>query len=130
MTDFNVEEAAKANAMTTTQGAPDGGVRAWLTVAGSSACFFVSFGWVNCIGVFQDYYLAHQLQAYTESEVSWIPALQSKCFLTLVSRILLAKLDPPVFFLCYVVAHSLARFSMITVPATSYAPVYFFTSSA
>ncbi|EXK24170.1 hypothetical protein FOMG_19091 [Fusarium oxysporum f. sp. melonis 26406] len=62
--------------MTTTERFPDGGVQAWLTVAGSSACLFVSFGWVNCIGVFQDYYLVYQLQAYTESEVSWIPSLQ------------------------------------------------------
>ena len=30
----------------------EGGSDAWLTVAGCSACLFVSFGWVNCIGVF------------------------------------------------------------------------------
>jgi hypothetical protein len=57
---------------------PDGGTKAWLTVAGASACLFVSFGWVNCIGVFQDYYQTHQLKDYTASDVSWIPALQSK----------------------------------------------------
>lgn len=56
---------------------PDGGAKAWLTVAGASACLFVSFGWVNCVGVFQDYYQTHQLQQYTSSEISWIPALQS-----------------------------------------------------
>lgn len=33
---------------------PEGGSEAWLTVAGCSACLFVSFGWVNCIGVFQN----------------------------------------------------------------------------
>lgn len=89
---------------------PDGGIEAWLTVAGSSACLFgkqtkygrhracletflkpllsqiyanhasllVSFGWVNCIGVFQDYYQQNQLRDYSTSDVSWIPALQSK----------------------------------------------------
>jgi len=36
---------------------PDGGTKAWLTVAGASACFFVSWGWINCIGVFQDYFM-------------------------------------------------------------------------
>src|ERR1700744_5614306 len=57
---------------------PDGGAQAWLTVAAASACFFVSWGlvflisrlsccrnganfwrsrWINCIGVFQDYYM-------------------------------------------------------------------------
>lgn len=56
---------------------PDGGAKAWLTVAGGSACLFVSFGWVNCIGVFQNYYQTHQLKEYTPSEIAWIPALQS-----------------------------------------------------
>jgi hypothetical protein len=55
---------------------PEGGAKAWLTVAGASACLFVSFGWVNCIGVFQDYYQTHQLKEYSASDISWIPALQ------------------------------------------------------
>jgi hypothetical protein len=56
---------------------PEGGARAWMTVGGASACLFVSFGWVNCAGVFQDYYQAHQLASYSPSEIAWIPALQS-----------------------------------------------------
>ena len=56
---------------------PDGGAKAWLTVAGASACLFVSFGWINCIGVFQEYYSTHQLKQYSASDVAWIPALQS-----------------------------------------------------
>jgi hypothetical protein len=55
---------------------PDGGAKAWLTVAGASACLFVSFGWINCIGVFQDYYQTHQLRQYSPSEIAWIPSLQ------------------------------------------------------
>lgn len=55
---------------------PDGGKKAWLTVLGSSACMFVSFGWVNCVGVFQEYYQANQLKAYSASDIAWIPALQ------------------------------------------------------
>jgi len=55
---------------------PEGGAKAWLTVAGASACLFVSFGWVNCIGIFQDYYQTHQLKEYSASEISWIPSLQ------------------------------------------------------
>lgn len=27
---------------------PDGGLQAWIVVAGSFLCLFVSFGWVNC----------------------------------------------------------------------------------
>lgn len=57
---------------------PEGGIKAWLTVAGASACLFVSFGWINCVGVFEEYYLTHQLSQYTPSKVAWIPALQSR----------------------------------------------------
>ena len=44
---------------------PDGGPQAWMTVAAASACFFVSWGWINCIGVFQDYFMrgGHDLSA-------------------------------------------------------------------
>lgn len=55
---------------------PEGGTRAWLTVSGASACLFVSFGWVNCAGIFQQHYQLNQLSAYTPSEISWIPAFQ------------------------------------------------------
>jgi predicted MFS family arabinose efflux permease len=74
----DVEKAEKApvNPWIDQSAFPDGGTKAWLTVAGSSACLFVSFGWVNCIGVFQDYYTTHQLSSYSQSEISWIPALQ------------------------------------------------------
>lgn len=55
---------------------PEGGTRAWLTVAGGWATLFVSFGWVNCVGIFQNYYQTHQLSEYSSSEIAWIPALQ------------------------------------------------------
>jgi hypothetical protein len=58
---------------------PEGGAEAWLTVLGSSACLFVSFGWVNCVGIFQQYYQTHQLSEYSASQIAWIPSLQSKC---------------------------------------------------
>ncbi|KAI1186431.1 major facilitator superfamily domain-containing protein [Nemania serpens] len=56
---------------------PDGGFRAWLCIAGGFCTVFSSFGWVNCIGVFQDYYQTHQLAAYSSSAVAWIPATES-----------------------------------------------------
>ncbi|KAK0654184.1 putative monocarboxylate transporter [Cercophora samala] len=55
---------------------PEGGIHAWMTVSGASACLFVSFGWVNCAGIFQSHYQANQLSNHTPSEISWIPALQ------------------------------------------------------
>lgn len=79
--DGELEDAEKAekpppNPWTDPKSFPEGGAKAWLTVAGASACLFVSFGWVNCVGVFQEYYETHQLKEYTASNIAWIPALQ------------------------------------------------------
>ncbi|KAI0126709.1 major facilitator superfamily domain-containing protein [Xylariales sp. AK1849] len=56
---------------------PDGGFQAWLCIAGGFCTIFSSFGWVNCIGVFQDYYQTHQLASYSSSDVAWISATES-----------------------------------------------------
>ncbi|KAI1373407.1 major facilitator superfamily domain-containing protein [Hypoxylon crocopeplum] len=56
---------------------PDGGFQAWFCIAGGFCTVFSSFGWVNCIGVFQDYYQANQLSSYSSSEVAWIPSMES-----------------------------------------------------
>ena len=48
---------APANPWADPSSFPDGGREAWSTVAGAAACFFVSWGWINCIGVFQDYFM-------------------------------------------------------------------------
>ena len=81
--DAELEDAEKAekpppNPWMDPKSFPEGGAKAWLTVAGASACLFVSFGWVNCVGIFQEYYQTHQLKEYTASDIAWIPALQSR----------------------------------------------------
>ncbi len=55
---------------------PDGGLEAWLVVVGGWCCLFVSFGWINCIGVFQEYYQEHLLSQYSSSTVAWIPSME------------------------------------------------------
>lgn len=55
---------------------PDGGSKAWLCVAGGAACFFCSFGWTNCIGLFEDYYIRGPLSDYSPGAVSWITSLE------------------------------------------------------
>lgn len=67
----------------TTREAPEGGLRAWLTVAGSAAALFVTFGWVNCIGLFQAQYEAHELRQYSSSEISWITSMECRLNLRL-----------------------------------------------
>ncbi|KAK7413061.1 hypothetical protein QQX98_008069 [Neonectria punicea] len=59
----------------------EGGARAWLTVAGSSAALFVTFGWINCIGLFQAQYEMDQLKEYSTSSVSWITSVEFFCML-------------------------------------------------
>ncbi|RDW63988.1 hypothetical protein BP5796_10490 [Coleophoma crateriformis] len=55
---------------------PDGGLEAWLVVAGAFCCLFVSFGWINCIGIFETYYLETLLSQYSSSTVAWIPSCE------------------------------------------------------
>ncbi|RKL42731.1 hypothetical protein BFJ63_vAg8426 [Fusarium oxysporum f. sp. narcissi] len=56
---------------------PDGGLQAWLVVAGGFFAVFASFGWINCIGIFQDYYEQNQLRSYSSSDVAWISSIES-----------------------------------------------------
>lgn len=56
---------------------PDGGLRAWLVVAGGYACLFCSFGWINAIGIFQAYYQTDLLKDYPPSTISWIISLET-----------------------------------------------------
>ena len=57
---------------------PDGGAKAWLAVLGAAAALFTSFGWTNCIGLFQEEYQSNQLKEYSSSTVSWITSVQCK----------------------------------------------------
>lgn len=55
---------------------PDGGLEAWLVVLGGWCCLFCSFGWINCIGIFQEFYQLDYLKQYSSSTVSWIPSME------------------------------------------------------
>ena len=55
---------------------PDGGFRAWSVVFGGWCCLFASFGWIMCMGIFQDFYEHNLLSNYSSSEIAWIPSMQ------------------------------------------------------
>lgn len=55
---------------------PDGGKDAWLCLLGGFCCLFCSFGWLNCLGVFQNYYQMNQLREYSPSTIAWIASLE------------------------------------------------------
>ncbi|KAK7205747.1 putative monocarboxylate permease [Myxozyma melibiosi] len=70
------EESNATDLLETTEHVyPEGGLAAWLTVAGAFCCMFCAYGWANAIGVFQDYYKTHQLSHLSESTISWIGSL-------------------------------------------------------
>jgi MFS family permease len=54
---------------------PDGGLRAWLVVFGSSLTIFTTWGLVNSIGVFQSYWQAHQLSHLEPTAIGWISSV-------------------------------------------------------
>ncbi|KAH8901393.1 riboflavin transporter MCH5 [Thozetella sp. PMI_491] len=57
---------------------PDGGLTAWLQVAGSFLCCFNSWGIVNSFGVFQTYYVTELLKdSSSPGAISWIGSVQS-----------------------------------------------------
>ncbi|KAK2011955.1 major facilitator superfamily transporter [Colletotrichum eremochloae] len=55
---------------------PDGGAEAWLVVFGGWAVLFCTFGLINCVGVFQAYYMQGPLSEYPPSTVAWITSVQ------------------------------------------------------
>ena len=57
-------------------GIPDGGLAAWSAVFGGWCVLFTSFGWVDCIGIFQSHYQTDQLRNYTPSTIAWITSVE------------------------------------------------------
>ncbi|KAF1841859.1 MFS general substrate transporter [Cucurbitaria berberidis CBS 394.84] len=58
---------------------PDGGKDAYLCLLGAACCLFCSFGWINCLGIFQNYYQRNQLRDYSPSTIAWIASLEIFC---------------------------------------------------
>ncbi|OAQ96528.1 hypothetical protein LLEC1_03089 [Akanthomyces lecanii] len=56
---------------------PDGGLRAWLVVAGGASIFFCCLGFGNSFGTFEAYYLAHQLQGQSPDNIAWIGSVSA-----------------------------------------------------
>lgn len=54
----------------------DGGGAAWLVVMGAWCSSFCSYGWINSVGIFQEYYATGPLKEYSASQIAWIPSLQ------------------------------------------------------
>ncbi|CAA7263258.1 unnamed protein product [Cyclocybe aegerita] len=55
---------------------PEGGTQAWLTLFGAFLFQYVTFGYINAFGVYQDFYIRSFLTDYTPSAIGWIGGTQ------------------------------------------------------
>jgi len=69
---------------------PEGGLRAWLVVAGAFLSLIPAFGFMTSIGTFQAYWSLHQLSQHSGSDIGWIPSLYT--YLTLALDICVGTL--------------------------------------
>jgi len=60
----------------TNDGPPDGGLKAWTTVAGATLILFGTNGYSYAFGVYEDYYTRTYLTNKSPSDISWIGSLQ------------------------------------------------------
>lgn len=56
---------------------PDGGLRAWLVIAGGASIFFCCLGFGNSFDTFEAYYLAHQLKGQSPDNIAWIGSVSA-----------------------------------------------------
>ncbi|KAH0848285.1 putative MFS monocarboxylate transporter [Fonsecaea pedrosoi] len=54
---------------------PDGGLRAWLVTVGAACITFSALGFTNAFGVFEEYYLSHQLTEKSPDDIAWIGSI-------------------------------------------------------
>ncbi|KAK7885406.1 hypothetical protein LTR67_010584 [Exophiala xenobiotica] len=54
---------------------PDGGFQAWLVTLGAAFILFSALGFANTFGVFQEYYMTHQLRGQSPDNIAWIGSL-------------------------------------------------------
>ena len=54
---------------------PEGGLRAWLVVAGSFVTLFCSLGMQSSIGVLQAHWESDQLKSYAPGTIGWITSV-------------------------------------------------------
>lgn len=70
------EAVLKAQGEDANMSFPEGGFKAWLCVFGGWWCTFITFGYLNAYGIFQDYYQQTTLSHKSPSQIAWIGAFQ------------------------------------------------------
>ncbi|KAL5341036.1 major facilitator superfamily domain-containing protein [Aspergillus crustosus] len=75
--------------------------RAWMAILGAFLALFCSVGFVNSYGVFQEYYLTHQLAHESESTVAWLggATIFFFFFVSAISGVLMDLFGPQMVFI-------------------------------
>ncbi|KAI0636537.1 MFS general substrate transporter [Trametes polyzona] len=71
---------------------PDGGLRAWLAIAGCAAGVCATFGLVNAWGVFQAYYQEEVLVGTSPSTIAWIGSIQASYALVFLPGLVVGRI--------------------------------------
>ncbi|KAJ3569454.1 hypothetical protein NP233_g5036 [Leucocoprinus birnbaumii] len=77
-----LEKGVEEGTINASSPAPDGGWRAWSVVLGVWIMQFVTFGYTNAYGVYNDFYVREYLSDYQSSQISWIGSVQLFLLLT------------------------------------------------
>ncbi|GAA5903492.1 hypothetical protein JCM6882_006562 [Rhodosporidiobolus microsporus] len=102
------------------EGVPDGGLRAWMNVAGGWLILFSTFGNVNAWGVYQAYYQLYRYPRETASAISWIGSVQL-CLFFLMALVAGPLFDKGHFRLLIAAGSALWIASVFLIPqATTY----------
>ncbi|KAE9366249.1 putative MFS transporter [Stipitochalara longipes BDJ] len=64
--------SATSDSEKNTELSDDGSLEGWTCVIGGWFALFATFGWLNCMGIFQTYYEQALLSQYSASDISWI----------------------------------------------------------
>ncbi|KAJ6626626.1 major facilitator superfamily domain-containing protein [Mycena sp. CBHHK59/15] len=95
---------------------PEGGFRAWSTVAGAFLVQFCGFGYTTSFGVYQDFYVRDYLTHSSSSAISWIGSVNA--FLVISGGLISGRLyDRGHFYLlmyggCFLLSFSLFMLSL------------------
>ncbi|KAJ7127972.1 MFS general substrate transporter [Mycena epipterygia] len=55
---------------------PDGGLKAWTTIAGAWLVLFATLGYLHSFGVYEQFYVVEYLPNFSTSSISWIGSFQ------------------------------------------------------
>ncbi|KAH6871463.1 monocarboxylate permease [Coprinopsis sp. MPI-PUGE-AT-0042] len=108
------DAATAASAEALSKEFPEGGMQAWMTVAGAFLVQYTTFGYINAFGVYQDFYVREYLQNSSPAAIGWIGGTQ--IFLNFSAGLITGRLFDKGYFkylmVSSVILHAIALFML------------------